>query len=378
MRIGIITQPLHYNYGGLLQNFALQKVLEDMGHCPVTLDVYSNNKHLLTRSLIFCNTLLHFLIGKKGNRKFFPFIPDQKARDFASKETLKFVRNHIKVAHLPHRALSSYCRNQSLEGYVVGSDQVWRPMYNPFILDSYLYFARKENSIKRIAYAVSFGVDSNEYRANLISRCKGLVSMFDIITVREESGIKLCKDIFGIDVKQALDPTLLLKADDYITRLELKKTDDKQNIFYYLLDSDNNKLKFIDSISEQYHSRKYTVSAKKQFSRFTKAPLTEDYIYPKVEKWLEAILNAEFVITDSFHCMVFAIIFNKPFWVLSNGQRGNTRFLSLLDNLGLRNRYIYDVFQNTIDNKSIDWIDVNFKIDKMREESLKVFDILNI
>ena len=377
MMIGIITQPLHFNYGGLLQNFALQKVLEGMGHTPVTLDVYSNNKHLLIRFAIFCNTFFHFLIGKKGNRVFFPFIPDQKARDFASRETLKFIRNHITAVHLTHRKLFSYCNHQSFEGYIVGSDQVWRPMYNPFILDSFLHFARKEKFIKRIAYAASFGVDENEYGTNLRNKCRELISLFDIVTVRETTGIKLCKDILGVDAQQVLDPTLLLNASDYIKRLELRDNKEKKNLFYYLLNSDNNKVKFIDSLSEQYHKEKFTVSAKKQFSRLTRTPLTDDYIYPKVEQWLEAILNAEMIITDSFHCMVFAIIFNKTFWVLSNGQRGNTRFLSLLDVLGLENRYIDSVNHTEIVDKKINWEDVNCRIEKMRNNSMKVFDILN-
>lgn len=114
-------------------------------------------------------------------------------------------------------SLRKYFKKNRYDAVIVGSDQTWRPKYSPNIYDFYLDFISKDKRIKRIAYASSFGVDDWEYSAEETKKCAKLSKLFDGISVREQSGIDLCKDHLGVDSELALDPTLLLNKDDYVT-----------------------------------------------------------------------------------------------------------------------------------------------------------------
>ena len=96
------------------------------------------------------------------------------------------------------------------DAFVVGSDQVWRPRYNAYIPNLFLDFT-EGMSVKRIAYAASFGTDQWEFSAEQTTISSFLAKKFDIVSVREASGIQLCKQNLGVDAIQVLDPSLLLR-----------------------------------------------------------------------------------------------------------------------------------------------------------------------
>ena len=340
MKIGILTQALTTNYGGILQNYALQTVLKRMGHEVLTFDICKPDWR--DWLIVTIKTTIKKCIGKKSE---YLMTPAQKRK--LEMPLRKFVKKNIKLTSprvkLP---IASQIRKYSLDAIVVGSDQVWRPVYNyGYIDDMFLAFSRGAN-IKRIAYAASFGSDNWEYTKREETICSALAKEFDGISVREKSGINLCNQYLGVDATHVLDPTLLLKKDDYTSLCtDIEKRE--PFVFAYLLDQNNKKIEDIKRFSES-----------KGLSYFIKSAGSIVTKYDSIELWLSYFRDAKYIITDSFHGTAFSIIFNKEFYVYKNAHRGNSRFESILEEFGLKDRLIEN---NLFERSLIDWESVNAK-----------------
>jgi hypothetical protein len=244
---------------------------------------------------------------------------------------------------------------------VVGSDQVWRPRYSPCITNYFFDFLSPQDKVKRIAYAASFGVDEWEFSEEETSKCKDLLKLFDSISVREASGTHLCsKYLNRDDALHVLDPTMLLEKEDYISIVEREKEPKSSGaLFCYILDESSEKKQIIESIVSQINTIPFTQMPKCKITYENLRDRLEDCVYPSVTAWLRAFIDAEMVITDSFHGCVFSIIFNKPFWVIGNKERGFARFDSLLSIFGLQNRLISSGALPVDTYATINWSRVN-------------------
>ena len=250
--------------------------------------------------------------------------------------------------------------------YIVGSDQVWRPAYND-LYNTFLQFTDNWN-VKRVAYAASFGTDKKEYTEEQINSCKALVRNFDAVSVREKSGVELCSDYFGIKANYVLDPTLLLNKEDYISLANIgTEVNCEGKLFVYILDSSEEKRELVAETERLMNLTSFSVKAKNDYKY---APLA-DRVQPPVELWIRGIMESEYVITDSFHGCAFSILFNKPFIVLGNAERGMARFNSLLSQFCLMDRLILTKADlNNILQKSINWNNVNYILYQSRMSSL--------
>lgn len=353
MRIGILTLPLHTNYGGILQAYALQTVLERMGHEVVVID---KPKVLPVPSL--------FMVGKRIIKRLFGYRvgvfsewKHNRIYPVISRHTQPFVENYIhrKIVHS-----SEELKEDDFDVIVVGSDQVWRPIYYPGrIENAYLSFAQKWNII-RVAYAASFGTNNWEYTSEQTKKCGELLKMFDVVSVREESGVELCKERFGVEAVHVLDPTMLLDKEDYIRLIEKAKIPRSNGtLLNYILDETSEKHILIEQIAKEKNLVPFRVNSKVEDPT---APL-EERIQPPVESWIRGFHNAEFVVTDSFHACVFSILFAKPFVVIGNKERGMARFESLLKMFGLEDR-LYGSEQ--FGKKDIDWNAVRKRLTELR------------
>lgn len=382
MKIGILTQPLHTNYGGLLQNYALQYVLKHMGHEPETI-LYEGTKNKITFIGMLSyvkRSLLHNInpIKFKGPK----YVPINKERSYIRQHTQAFIEKYIRKteplkSHIDFIALAA---NSKYQAYVVGSDQCWRPMYNKtYLCEMFLGFAEYAKDVKRVAYAISFGTSEWEMNPELTQECARLAQKFDMITTREDTGVELCKENLRVEAKLVLDPTLLLSKEVYVTMVEDENTPkSKGSLFYYLLDTNKSKLGAVNAIGKKLRLKPFKVMPQYKGDNITKDIIQhhlDDCVFPPVTMWLKAFMDAEMTIVDSFHGMVFSIIFNKPFWVIGNKKRGMSRFTSLLGLLGLGNR-LTDVEElTTIDiNEPIDWNNVNGIIEKMKRNSLAILE----
>ncbi len=366
MRIGILTLPLMTNYGGILQAYALQTILQRMGYevgvitLPVTrrlpwlLIPYSYPKRMIKRYLF--QKKVDIFVERTFNREY-PIV---------SKYTQSFIDKHIKQIKV--KKISDLLE-KDFDAIVVGSDQIWRPMYYPQKIEqAYLNFTHSWN-IRRVAYAASFGTENWEYSFFQTIHCRKLIRKFNAVSVREDTGRALCSRHLNIAAVHVVDPTMLLTKEDYISLFELVDTPpSKGNMLNYILDETEESDLFLKNIAATNGWLPFRVNSKVENPN---ASISER-IQPSVEQWLRGFYDAEFVVTDSFHACVFSIIFNKPFIVIGNAERGLTRFESLLRVFGLEDHLLYHFSDyNPNHSYSINVKALNTKLVQLRNDSLK-------
>ena len=386
MKIGILTQQLNNNYGGLLQNYALQQVLIKMGHNPITLDwdypVESVQRPLWKSMLMPIRDIVNGMkkkmrpTGENGG-----YEPSEEERKVISRNNQTFVSKYINTTKklLSSQELLDYSIGHQLDALVAGSDQCWRPIYTKTHLPDAFFSFASGLKIKRLAYAASFGTDVWEFTPEQETVCKALAQQFDLVTVREDSGVTLCREHLNVDATQVLDPTMLLNKEDYINIIEQEKVPKSSgSLFCYILDDTAQKQQFIQDVASKMGLNSFTVMPKYRDESITKETVKnhiQDCVYPGPASWLRGFMDAEMVICDSFHGCVFSIIFNKPFWVIGNDARGMSRFYSLLKMFNLESRLIGKETINNIDAQSpINWTSVNDLLSGYKSRSLEVLN----
>ena len=350
MKVGILTQHFYKNYGGILQDWALQQILLGMGHKPLTFEhdtCYSRRRWLMrTAKQVLQKKSLNNLPqypykGRIGHKPFIHFI----LKNLCSVPVHDFTRN-LEAKY-------------GIDAFIVGSDQVWRPAFNHGRLyNMFLDFA--SDSVKKIAYAASFGVSGWEYNSIQTKRCKELVQRFSAVSVREGSGVALCNKYLDISAKLVLDPTLLLNKADYESLCN-SIPQAKPFIFVYALNLNDSIIKLSQKKSEELKTTIKTIQAGDKLKR-------DD----SIEDWIASFRDAAFIVTDSFHGMAFSIVFNKPFLIIKNESGGNARYYSLLKQFGLEKRIVENM--NNMPQEEINWEQVNKKRMILKQSSIKFLE----
>lgn len=349
MKVGILT--FHWannrNFGASLQSYACKELFNKI--------LNTNNTEIINYNPTNFNIIkkgYHFLIGSsfsEYNNKFLKL-----TKEIKSIGELKELNNQFDI-------------------FVVGSDQVWRGIW--FLENKEHYFFDFVNEDKKkIAYAASFGVEYWEGTPKLTEKIKPLIKKFNHISVREKSGIDICKNIFDVKAEWVLDPTLMLKKEDYQSILDEwtdKKHLKEKYIAYGLLKDDKNLQNFCEKLSKKLNFQIKVIKGN-TFNILGK----NITLFNKVSQWLTYLKDSEFVITDSFHCTVFSLIFHKKFIVFPNKGGGVARLKSLLSMLGLEERFIVDINSCNIEkiiDKEIDYKEIDKRLKKEKEKS---FDFL--
>lgn len=365
MKIAIVTLPLYINYGGILQCYALQTVLERMGHDVVVLEKPKYGRsYPFIKALAICKRLFkHYVLGKKVNILWAP-------HEIVNLHIKQFIRCYI---HHNHKRVWSPQTLRGINAFVVGSDQIWRPEYSHPIENAFLDFTKGMN-VKRIAYAASFGVEQCTFSEEQLHHCSTLLKQFDAISVREDSGVRICKESFGVEAVQMLDPTLLLDADDYRKLIYAGKTiPSKGNMLVYILDVTEEKKRLVEQIAEERGLIPYWLDNDTN----SESVNWDGNIKMHVEQWLRAFDEASFVFTDSFHGCAFSILFRKSFIAFGNKDRGLTRFTSLLNLFSLSERLLFSLEEYTSRKQSLKDIDFDFVYERLQEERNRAFKFLN-
>lgn len=374
MKLGILTQQLHCNYGGLLQAWALQQVLTRMGHEAWIIRRESSRSKDLNIIHRIISALYHNALQKIGREPVRVKLNDTQ-NQIIRKNTNKFIESrytHLTPLIYTDSALKKYISSNQFDGYVVGSDQVWRPVYSPAIGNFFLDFVKDEPNIKRIAYAASFGVDRWEFSEQDTVMAQTLAPLFDLITVRESSAVGLVKDHLGCEAIHVLDPTMLLNKEEYVQLVNdstCTVSESYGDLFCYVLDSTTEIRKIIDECKDKTNQRPYYCYAKRRIYGADDLLHIDECVMPPVEQWIKSFTDAEMVVTDSFHGTVFSIIFNRPFWIVSNEDRGSARFTSLTSLFGLENRIVTSHSSPNWD-EPIDWSRVNARLEELRKQSI--------
>lgn len=365
MRVGILTLPPAFNYGGILQVYALQTVLKSIGVDSVVLDRRFSKK----------KDLKQYLIDLK--RMIWPHLPffhkrysyDSRKKEFYSsryKPFVEFINSRLYITPPIYDSvlLKEQIKDNSIGCVIVGSDQVWRPQCSPCLPDYFLSFAKENYKLRKISYAASFGTDKCEYNEDEIERYRELLQLFDNVSVREDSAVNMCLEYFGVNAIQVLDPTLLLPSNHYKELCHKSGNCSYlkgHRILSYMLDKTDEKRLVVSKVKQKLGT-----------DDVYEVPIDKE-VNISIERWLHLFYTADYVVTDSFHGCVFSILFNKSFIAIGNGKRGFTRFSSLLKVFELQGRLILDNMPLVDVDKvftDINWDRVNSILVKQRKESL--------
>lgn len=236
--------------------------------------------------------------------------------------------------------------------YVVGSDQVWRMRFTRQEVNDYMLgFASLSHRQRSISYAASFGSDEWEGTHEETRRCGELLRQFKAVSVREFSGVRICKEVFSVDSVQMPAPTLLAPLEDYERVINSEKTKVPKAPYFtsYVLDDSSEASQLLDEVEKStglYHQRLLPKStARKRWDRF----------YCTVAQWLRHLRDCDAVVTDSFLGCVFSIIYNKPFVCLGNEGRGSARFDTLFQVFGLQDRMVVGRDPEEVLRQPINW-----------------------
>lgn len=372
MKIGILTQPLHNNYGGLLQAYALKETLHSLGHDTVIINRRAKNISWLRKQ---ASILKSRVIKRDINPS---FLLNNLQKTVISQETLSFQKKYIpELSNLITDTKGMFALNEmGFDAYIVGSDQCWRPRYSPNIHNYFLDFAKDKKDIRRISYAASFGVSEWEFTGLDTNICRNLLEKFDAISVRENSGIELVENYLGRDdAINVVDPTMLLPLEKYEDIISKERIDSSVGALkVYILDKNKEKNNIVNFVKNTLNIKPFEVLPTKRLgSEKVTNDNVKDFVYPNPAKWLRGFKDAKFVITDSYHGTLFSILFNVPFITIGNTNRGMARFESLLNMFELRDRLIAGYSEDDINDiicKKIDWPNINIKIKDEQDKAI--------
>ena len=369
----ITTLPLHLNYGGILQAYALQRVVRDLGFRPVT---DTSSPLPLRRRL-----RRRLWIVRRRVRMSLPARLDwgwRAAREATAPQRV-FITTHIKTRSFLELAYTRRGKSRlarRFRTFVVGSDQVWRAAYAdiPAQFLDVIEFADGDQP-RRISFAASFGVDDiAEYSDVDRARAAELIQRFDAISVRETSGVRICREEFGMRAERHVDPTMLLTADHYrelVSRSPIAPSPAAGRLLVYRLDANEHVRRIERELGERLGLSALELLPPGPPSYREYAANPAGYTMPSIEQWLACFASADFVVTDSYHGCVFSILFNRPFVVYANVKRGASRFDTLLEIFGLRHHFVSSASAG-IDDRVFapDWTAVNRVLDAERARAL--------
>ena len=362
------------NYGQLLQCYALQKYLNDNGHYAYLIRYDPRNDynktHLIKKTLKALNPkLLLIYIKYLIINKISKYEKVKYNRFFSTFRDKYIVQSPI--IYYSYKELNENPPDADI--YIVGSDQVWN--FNSISINKVInlinaYFLNFGNDkIKRMSYAASWGV--RNINNNLKIEVNKYLNKFDYISVREQSGVEICKSC-GFVADWVPDPTLLLSPNIYRNIYYNENIQIKPKRKYLLLYLLNNKINYsINKIKMWAISKKLDIIYVTGNDKVDK----EEKVYPTIPNWLYLIDNAEYIITNSYHGCIFSILFNKKFAALKlqdTFEEMNTRFDSLWELFNVSPRFLENDNFEILENDLIK-IDRQ-KIDKIIEKFLAVLE----
>lgn len=366
-KVALSTWFNYNNYGSILQITALYKIISDLGYevdvinyIPHGKQYLPNESNLETLKIMFNEKFGKIQNDKKNNKRVLDSKRKVELFDSFRNKYLTFTEESNTISELN-------LLEKKYDVFVCGSDQIW----SPIVFDEKYYFSYIDNKSKIMSYAPSTGVNylPNKY---IKEKMGSLINDFKYISVREEKGKKLIKKEFKKDVEVTLDPTLLLNKETWITmESELNKDDEKYILVYFLGDNPEY-LRYVETLSKKLNLKikilpVYEDNEKNEF----------EYIYDVGPgEFLHLIDNAEIICTDSFHGIVFSIIYGRkfiPFKRFKDDEKisQNERLYNLLDKIDYKAGFTELELEKDLNClNSIDYNLLYCKLDKFRQKSM--------
>ena len=331
--VGIVGWWYGKNYGSALTYYALHEVVEGLGYDTL---------------------MLEWPCKKKP----YPPIQDNFVRRFAKK--------HYNMS--AQYTFDEYpSLNNHINQFLVGSDQLWnywcsKNMGNYYMLD----FVRADR--KKISYATSFGHPDYPAPKEVCEQQAAILKTFDAISVREDDGVKICRDVFGVEATQVFDPVFLCPKEKYLGLItEANISFDKPYLLAYILSPNKEKGEMLKTVADKLGLDLLIILDGQTDIEENKKRLGIENVRQNIgiEEWLAYIYNASFVITDSFHGTCFSIIFEKQFICILNKARGISRFETLSRHLALKNFMVNDISEindRIAQNETVDYNAINHSL----------------
>lgn len=361
-KIGIATitytKEEAYNYGNVLQNYALSKFLSEFEYEVETI-YYNASIPAFTKKMEQMNkkkriTLIQLVddVLRVVRRKLFKRKLAEKKIE-RNKAFAKFIDRNIRYSTHDYDFQSDFSElNELYDKIIVGSDQVWNPYYEGSNVFFYLPFLEKN---KRITYAPSLGV--NHIPLEMKEKIGKWLRNFDAITIREKSGQEMLHTEYGILSTVVCDPVFLLKKEEWISLAGERLTSDKYICTYFLGKQMNRTKNYVKRLSKKYGFRIIDIYSWDNPDSYFAGP----------KEFLSLIKDAEFVVTDSFHGVAFSIIFDKIIALVDRNSSVtkkeydmSNRIYDLIKIAGLGNRNLDslmefddDVYHNTRTNNNM-------------------------
>lgn len=342
-KIATITFHASYNHGSNLQAYALQEYIKKLCNNNCQYNIINLRTNIQKDLYKTC-------FEKKGIKNRIKSIinVDEKENLFKREEKFEsFINNKLQITK-EYNSIEQIKKDGLLfDYYISGSDQLWNLQATDFDWANYLEFVEKG---KRVSYAASFGPTKPIWKNEEKERIKKDLSLYDCLSVREQGSFENVKKLIDVEPEINIDPTMLLKKDEWMKIIDVKPLINKDYIFLYNLKGE-----------------KEIIKIAKEVSKITKMPIivTQRTIISEIfygfEKkfdagpleFLNLILNAKLVLSSSFHGTVFSILFNKPFYAINGAN--DFRISTLLEKMNLKNRTI--------------------EIDNIKEKCRKIYDI---
>ncbi|MDR0979389.1 MAG: polysaccharide pyruvyl transferase family protein [Lachnospiraceae bacterium] len=366
--IGLITFHAAHNCGSIMQAFALQTKVKQLGYNCEIIDFSNKGQKELYEIFSKRKTL------KKYVRNLVLY-PHKRRLKLHFKNYEDFIRKNLILSskkYEEYKELESEKFNY--DTFVCGSDQIWNVTIKDYDDAYFLPFVKDK---PKIAYAPSFGAKNIEKHVQDIDKYRKYLNDFNFLSVREQNGQKWINNITGKTVQVILDPTLLINREIY-DKLERTSNIIDDYIFYYAPNYKKDIDKFVKEISKKYNLKVIAWNTKDyilkglKYKGFELAKEQDPGIY------LNLIKNAKIVITTSFHGTIFSSIYRKNFWTIKNGNMysDDDRVITLINQLGLTERLIEPKFDDKWDYfQKVDYTKYNNNIDGLKKQSLEYLEL---
>lgn len=365
-QIGIISLSYTDNFGAKIVTYSLKKKIEEIiPDCDVNVIQFLPNleqegflqlvkKRIKEQGLV--KPALHFLLHKTNMKK--------HSKEFAIRQEnyRNFDEKYLPIALNTPKVLDFKTYVSQLDAIVVGSDIVFRPEFAElYPMVFFLGCLNCQGGVRKVSYAASIGTDSSNVLTPLEASYKEGMKNFDFISVREKKSQEFLQGLTDKNVELCCDPVMLCDTSYFDFETSLKQPP-KKYIYLYILDRNKKAIAYAKKLAKQknldiYYFAEQDLDDKNIYNVFTDGPA----------EFVQRIKNAEYVITNSFHSIVFSILFKKPF-VAFMRTRQSLKITNILEMFGMQDRGVLGNEKCDID-KPIDWNEVHSKLARINQSS---------
>ena len=342
-KIGILTYHASHNYGSMLQAYALQTFLPRQGF-----DVRIINLRVCAQSFMYIHPLMYMTYRKARTILFHPSVIISNIKKWHAFEN--FIKENYRLTRECHQVseLLQVIKEEKFDTIITGGDQIWNMNCLDFNISYYLPFELE--NVRKVSYSPSFGDGTTWNPATMSSLLKHLLQGYDSISVRDAAGSLFLSELMGFKVPQMPDPTFLLSKGEYEELAGDEPLVKGKYIFYYHPYANEKIERFAMDYAEKTGIKIVT-----SIGEYNQCKGMKRYQATGPKEFLNLIRYADIVCGYSFHMVVFCMILQKDFFVISNHK--DNRISGLLEAVDMSDFIYYtnDTKLRKVTSKVSNW-----------------------